>query len=61
VLVEALPNGAMPTVQKLTLRSEPDANGLRTVVVTQAVEGTRYFDVAGYPGRTLGLPADTAE
>jgi hypothetical protein len=61
VLVEVLPNRAMPTVQKLTLRSEPDANGLRTVVVTQAVEGTRYFDAAGYPGRTLGLPADPAE
>lgn len=58
VLGEALPNGAMPTVQKLTLRSEPDAAGLRTVVMTQTVNGTRYFDAAGYPGRTLGLPAD---
>jgi hypothetical protein len=61
VLSETLPNGAMPTVQKLTLRSEPDTTGLRTVVVTQTANGTRYFDVAGYPGRTLGLPAHMAE
>ena len=61
VLNEALPNGAMPTVQKHTVRSEPDANGLRTVVLTQSVDSTRYFDAAGYPGRTLGLPAQTVQ
>jgi hypothetical protein len=58
VLSEALPNGAMPKVQSLTQRSEPDAEGNVTVVLTQIVDGTRYFDAAGYPGRTLGLPAD---
>ncbi|HZP98644.1 MAG TPA: nucleotide pyrophosphatase/phosphodiesterase family protein [Reyranella sp.] len=58
VLAEALPNGAMPKVQAETVRSEPDANGNVTVVLSQTVEGTRYFDAAGYPGRTLGLPAD---
>lgn len=57
VLTEALPNGAMPTVQTLTLRSEPDAGGLCTVVLAQTANGTHYFDAAGYPGRTLGLPA----
>jgi hypothetical protein len=31
-----------------------------TVVVTQTADNTRYFDVAGYPGRTLGLPAHMA-
>ncbi len=57
VLTEALPNGPMPVVQKHVIRSEPDSTGLRTVVVTQtANDSTRYFDVAGYPGRTLGLP-----
>jgi len=57
VLTEAMPNGSMPVVQKITLRSEPDAQGHRTVVVTQiANDSARYFDVAGYPGRTLGLP-----
>ena len=61
VLNEALPNGAMPTVQKHTVRSEPDANGLRTVVLSQSIDGIRYFDAAGYPGRTLGLPARLAQ
>jgi hypothetical protein len=28
------------------------------VVLMQTVGDTRYFDAAGYPGRTLGLPAD---
>jgi hypothetical protein len=58
VLGEALPNGAMPKVQSMTVRSEPDANGNVTVVLTQISDGTRYFDAAGYPGRTLGVPAD---
>ena len=61
VLTEALPNGQMPIVQKVTLRSEPDAAGHRTVVISQiAHDSVRYFDVAGYPGRTLGLPAAMA-
>ena len=60
VLTEALPNGAMPKVQSLAMRSQPDAQGNVTVVLTQTIDNTRYFDVAGYPGRTLGLPADLA-
>ena len=58
VLAEAMPNGAMPKAQSTTVRSEPDAAGQRTVVLMQTVGETRYFDAAGYPGRTLGLPAD---
>ena len=58
VLSEAMPNGAMPKAERTTVRSEPDAAGLRTVVLMQSVGETRYFDAAGYPGRTLGLPAD---
>jgi len=58
VLSEAMPNGAMPAVQSLTIRAEPDAEGHTTVVLMQSVGTTRYFDVAGYPGRTLGLGAD---
>ena len=58
VLGEAMPNGAMPQAKSTTVRSEPDAAGLRTVVLMQTVGETRYFDAAGYPGRTLGLPAD---
>jgi hypothetical protein len=58
VLSEAMPNGAIPQVHSLTVRSEPDAQGQKTVVLMQSVGDTRYFDVAGYPGRTLGLAAD---
>ena len=39
-------------------RSVPDSAGHVTVVLTQTVGSTRYFDAAGYPGRTLGLPPD---
>jgi hypothetical protein len=59
VLAEALPGGTVPAVRSAAIRSEPDAAGHVTVVLTQTVGATRYFDVAGYPGRTLGLPADT--
>ncbi len=58
VLTEAMPNGAMPKAVAGTLRSTPDAEGRMTVVTYQSVGTTRYFDAAGYPGRTLGLPAD---
>jgi hypothetical protein len=58
VLSEAMPNGAMPKAESKAVRSEPDAAGLRTVVLMQTVGDTRYFDAAGYPGRTLGLPAE---
>jgi arylsulfatase A-like enzyme len=57
VLSEAMPNGETPVAQPVTLRSDPDAAGRRTVVLGQTVGETRYFDAAGYPGRTLGLPA----
>ncbi len=58
VLTEAMPNGAMPLVQSQLLRSEPDAAGRVTLLATQSANTTRYFDSAGYPGRTLGLPPD---
>lgn len=58
VLTETMPDGALSEIQHGTLRSEPDAAGRVTIVPTQAVGATRYFDAAGYPGRTLGLPAE---
>lgn len=59
VLSEAMPNGAIPRATSSAIRSAPDASGQVTVVLTQTVGQTRYFDAAGYPGRTLGLPAET--
>jgi arylsulfatase A-like enzyme len=59
VLTEALPDGGlMPMVQSNVLRSEPDALGNVTVLVTKRADQVVYFDAAGYPGRTLGLPTE---
>jgi hypothetical protein len=55
VLTEALPNGALPETTGRVIASAPAANGLATVLNEQVVGDTRYFDVAGFPGRTVGL------
>jgi hypothetical protein len=55
VLVEALPNGAVPQVAGRVVKSEPAPNGLATVLNMQTVEDTRYVDAAGFSGRTVGL------
>src|SRR6516165_7959033 len=55
VLSEVLAGGALPEVSSRVITSEPAANGLTTVLNTQMVGQTRYFDVAGFPGRTVGL------
>lgn len=41
--------------KSFTMESKPAENGLKTVLKYQTVGKTRYFDVAGFPGRTLGL------
>jgi hypothetical protein len=61
VLSEAMPDGAMPEVKSGLRQSIPDANGNVTLVRYQSVGSTLYFDSAGYPGRTLGLPADVTK
>jgi len=55
VAEEALPGGAMPPITTGTLRSSPGAAGLQTVVEYQQVGTTRYYDAAGFAGRTVGL------
>jgi predicted AlkP superfamily pyrophosphatase or phosphodiesterase len=55
VLSEILPNGALPDVTNRVVMSDPAANGLVTVLNMQMVGTTRYFDAAGFPGRTVGL------
>ncbi len=61
VLTEAMPNGAVPQAKPSVMRSKPDADGHVTTLLMQTVGNTRYFDAAGYPGRTLGLPAEPAK
>ncbi|MDI1262161.1 MAG: alkaline phosphatase family protein, partial [bacterium] len=57
VMTEAMPNGAIPQAYTGIVKSKPAANGLRTVLNFQRVGTQRYFDAAGFPGRTLGLNA----
>jgi hypothetical protein len=61
VISEALPNGIVPKAADGTVVSKPAANGLQTVVKFQRVVSQRYFDVAGFPGRSVGLDADAAK
>ena len=56
VLTEAMPNGVIPKGFTGTITGKPAANGLRTVLQFQRVLDQRYFDAAGFPGRTVGLP-----
>ena len=55
VMTEAMPNGATPKAYAGTVTSRPSVNGLHTVLNFQRVGTQRYFDAAGFPGRTLGL------
>jgi arylsulfatase A-like enzyme len=58
VMTEAMPNGATPRAYSGTVKSQAAANGLRTVLNFQRVATQRYFDAAGFPGRTVGLEFD---
>jgi len=55
VLTEALPGGDSPTVESWVERSSPSETGLATVLVGQRVGKMRYFDAAGFSGRTVGM------
>ena len=55
IIEEALPGGRSPAVERFVERSSPGPNGLETILVGQRVGQTRYFDAAGFPGRTVGM------
>ena len=55
VVEEALPGGATPAVENFVERSHPGPDGLSTILVGQRAGGERYFDAAGFPGRTVGM------
>jgi arylsulfatase A-like enzyme len=61
VMSEALPNGIIPKASDGSIVSKPASNGLQTVVKFQRVLSQRYFDVAGFPGRTVGLDGDASK
>ena len=58
-MTEALPNGATPKAFSGTVKSQPSTSGLRTVLNFQRVLAQRYFDAAGFPGRTVGLDVES--
>lgn len=55
VLGKALHGGTVPAITRRVMASEPGRDGLVTVLNEQLVGDTRYFDAAGFAGRTLGL------
>ena len=55
VIREAFLNGKIPKWTTGREVSAPDGAGHKTVVDMQKVGTERYFDAAGYIGRTLGL------
>jgi predicted AlkP superfamily pyrophosphatase or phosphodiesterase len=61
VMSEALPNGIVPKAYKAVEKSKVSENGLQTVLNVQRVGSQRYFDAAGFPGRTLGLEPDAGK
>jgi hypothetical protein len=60
-MTEAMPNGTTPKASSGSVKSEPAANGLRTVVNFQRVGTQRYFDTAGFPDRTVGLEPEAGK
>ena len=61
IVEEALPGGSVPAFVRETVASEPGRGGLSTVLETQRVGSTRYFDAAGFPGRSVGLSGTPAQ
>jgi hypothetical protein len=61
VMSEALPNGIIPKASDGKIVSRPAANGLQTIVKFQRVLAQRYFDAAGFAGRSVGLEAEGAK
>jgi hypothetical protein len=55
VVAEAMPGGKLPAFVRKRRASAPAVGGLRTRLDYQAVGSVRYFDAAGFPGRTVGL------
>ena len=57
IATEALKGGKRVTVTRGWQVSKPARNGQKTSLDYQQVDGARYFDAAGFRGRTVGLSA----
>ena len=60
VIREAMPDGRIPHFTTRVMVSAPGPGGLSTILNYQLVGNTKYFDAAGFTGRTLGLVAPAA-
>jgi hypothetical protein len=58
VITEALSGGAEVQVRRLTVKSAPGAGGAQTILNLETVGPARYFDAAGFAGKTVGLKAE---
>ena len=52
---EAFTGGTEPKVESIVKKSLPSPDGLVTILKMQQVGDVKYFDTAGFKGRTLGL------
>lgn len=59
IVNEAMPGGRSPKTVARNIRSPAADNGLRTVLRYQSIGRTHYFDVAGFPGRSVGLSEES--
>jgi len=59
-LVEAFANGTPVESTRKTIVSEPSSNGLKTILNYQMVGDTKYFDTAGFEGRSVGLETEAS-
>jgi arylsulfatase A-like enzyme len=57
VIAEALAGGAEVTVKSQIVKSAPGPDGVQTILDLQTVGPARYFDAAGFDGKTVGLKA----
>jgi len=57
IISEALTGGAEVTVQSRVIKSAPGPDGIQTILNLQTVGAARYFDAAGFQGKTVGLRA----
>ena len=55
VMSEALRGGAEVTVKTQLVKSAPGPDGVQTILNLQTVGSARYFDAAGFEGKTVGL------
>jgi arylsulfatase A-like enzyme len=58
IITEALIGGAEVQVQRQIVKSAPGPGGIQTILNLETVGPARYFDAAGFAGKTVGLKAD---